>query len=92
MNKHDEKTKRKKKNTTAVLRVNSSHLIPEFLRQKQFLLTKNLFWLEFPCFFFLVFETVAEQEHSPTNVCADKNITISQNANNSFAEIIKETN
>lgn len=43
-------------------------------------------------FFFLVFETVAEQERSPTNVCADENITISQNANNSFAEIIKETN
>ena len=70
MNKHDEKTKRK--NTTAVLRLNSSHLIPEFLRQKQFLLTKKSILAGISMFFFLFVETVAEQEHLPTNVCADK--------------------
>lgn len=74
MNKHDEKTKRKKKNTTAVLRLNSSHLIPEFLRQKQFLLTKKSILAGISMFFFFLLSkrslsrNIRRQMYVPTKI------------------------
>ena len=75
--KHNEQTRRKnereKKNTTAVLRLNSSHLIPEFLRKKTISSHKKSILVGIPMFFFLfskrsLSRNIRRQMYVPTKI------------------------